>query len=56
MRVDGTMTTSEMVVRLREARDVFDAKAAEVPSGAFDLVPEGCAALSQGRRGACLGV
>lgn len=41
--MDGTMTTSEMVVRLREARDVFDAKAAEVPSGAFESVPEGCA-------------
>jgi hypothetical protein len=41
MHVEGDITTSEMVVRLRETRDVFDAKVADVPTGAFDVVPEG---------------
>lgn len=36
-----TMTTSEMLMRLREARDVFDARLADVPESRFDVAPEG---------------
>jgi len=35
------MTTAEMLVFLREGRDVFDSRVSEVPGELFDVVPEG---------------
>ena len=35
------MTTAEMLLRLRESRDVFDARVSEVPGEVFDVVPDG---------------
>jgi hypothetical protein len=35
------ITTQEMLLRLRETRDVFDSRVAEVPSAVFDAVPDG---------------